>query len=70
MNGPLSIPRDITDPADEAIATLLDARTDPYAWAQLRHDTTMIAALRTLHLVTFPPKLADARAAHPARAVS
>ena len=59
----ITVPVSVADRADEAIAVLLEARTDRYAWLRVRDDDTVARALRDLHLIVFTQRLAARGAA-------
>lgn len=53
MTGDVTIPAAMVERLDDALADLLDARTDHTRWAQLRHDSGIAQAVRDIHLMTF-----------------
>lgn len=59
----INVPRSVADPVDDAIATLLEARTDRYRWATLREDPEIAKALRALHIIVFSAKVGEVPAA-------
>ena len=53
----ITIPLTVAERADDAIALLLEARTDRYAWLRLREDDTVMRAIRDLHLIMFTQRM-------------